>query len=90
MVEFGKKVVEIMDLGDGFKRKKNIEEVELRWKKMKSGVGGLAGVMVALGILLELGSCRRWIWRYGWPVEGVKESEIERIWMSNLEVRKRD
>ena len=39
-MEFGK-VVEFVNLGDGFKRRKNIEEVELSWKKMKSGVGGL-------------------------------------------------
>ena len=35
MVEFGKVLVEIMDLSDGFKRRKVIDEVELKWKKME-------------------------------------------------------
>ena len=44
-MEFGKKVVEFVDLGDEFKRRKNIEEVELRRKKMKSGVGELSKML---------------------------------------------
>ena len=35
VVEFEKVVVEIVDLSDGFKRRKMIEEVELKWKMEK-------------------------------------------------------
>ena len=49
-------VVKIMELGDKLKRRKNMEEVELRWKKMKKRREKLGRIMAAVGSSPELGA----------------------------------
>ena len=50
VVEYGKELVEIMYLGDGFKRRKNMKEVELTWKKKnKKRKGRLCQSMAHVG-----------------------------------------
>ena len=53
-----------MELGDGFKKMKNIEEVKLRWKKMKKRRGDLTG-RGRHGGSSELGSWPAVVWPVG-------------------------
>ena len=49
IMKFGKEVVEIMELGDEFTRRKNMEEVELMWKKTKKRRGRFSRNVATMG-----------------------------------------